>query len=81
MKIIFYILGVCVVLLGFTESFKLWLYLKRRIQNEKVGRWLSPVIAGLVGGTATVFVFLLAFWLYNSFDFIHIFVNDMMNLF
>lgn len=81
MKIIFYLLGVGVVLLSFTESFRIWLYLKRRIQNKKVGCWLSPVIAGLVGGTTTVIVFLLAFWAYNSFDFIHITVNKMINLF
>lgn len=79
-KALLYLCGTALCCWAVMITFKILKFLCRRIKNYTFNKWVSPIIAGLLGACVTASIVLIAWWLYSSFEPLHVFIDRIINL-
>lgn len=72
--------GMAILCLGVTITFKIMKRLKRRIKNDTLNRWFTPLISGFLGACFITVAVLVSIWIYSNVGFLQEYLNAIGNV-
>ena len=79
-KLLIYLYGLAILCWGVTITFKIMKHLKRRIKNDTLNRWFTPLISGFLGACFITVAVLVSIWIYSNVGFLREYLNAIGNL-